>query len=58
MKNTRRNKKQYGGATTLTPPPPGIISEVSTYINDTMGDIMSTRVNPMIQRAIEMQLCK
>jgi hypothetical protein len=60
MKNTRRNKKQYGGTptTTLTTPQPGIISEVSTYINDTMGDIMSTRVNPMIQRAIEMQLCK
>lgn len=58
MKNTKRNKKHSGGATPLQLPSPGVISQVSTYINDTMGDIMSTRVNPMIQRAIEMQLCK
>lgn len=38
--------------------PKGIISEATAYINDTMGDIIATRVNPMLQKAIEMQLCK
>ena len=71
MKKTRKYKKQKGGVSPSTPPIPSIPSipyipsipsipsiNKPTFIDNAMGSIMATQVNPMIQKMIETQLCK
>ena len=46
---TRRNRGGRGG---------GLVADIGSMVNDSFGGLMSRYVNPMVQRAIEINLCK
>ena len=50
MRKTRRNGGLVRGG--------GLVADVKNIVNDSFAGLMSTYVNPMVQRAIEMNLCK